>query len=383
MSLSSHSFSTVHADFVSTRYGLSNFYSKHLQDLGVDAVDLFVDVEPLQKAWARDHQVAYNSSNWLYEIAVAQARHYKPDVLFLQDLYLFDADFRRELRQAISNRPFIVGWRTAQTEDFGLFGDVDLILTAARDFVPKFLREGVDADWLPFAFEPSLLAEVDWGTRDLPFTFVGKVGDVTGSHVHRNALLQELLRRTSLEIWGFVDPPPSTPPRKAARAAIYRTNQLLSLLRIPQEARAEIPFIRRGAGWLAGPRSTTSSDKQSRFHGSVFGLSNYSVLGRSEVTFNCHIDGVESASNMRLFEATGMGACLLTDRKRGLDELFKPDLEVVTYGSKAECLENVTYLLNEPSQRTAIAQAGQSRALRDHTYEQRARRLNEILLERK
>ena len=42
---------------------------------------------------------------------------------------------------------------------------------------------------------------------------------------------------------------------------------------------------------------------------------------------------------MRLFEATGSGACLVTDWKENLGELFEPDVEVVTYRSVAECVK--------------------------------------------
>ena len=48
---------------------------------------------------------------------------------------------------------------------------------------------------------------------------------------------------------------------------------------------------------------------------------------------------------MRLFEATGAGACLITDRKVNLPAMFEPDVEVVTYSSVEECSEKVRYLL--------------------------------------
>ena len=47
------------------------------------------------------------------------------------------------------------------------------------------------------------------------------------------------------------------------------------------------------------------------------------IVGKGKVTVNRHIDIAEEyANNMRLYEATGMGACLVTDAKLNLPCLF-------------------------------------------------------------
>jgi spore maturation protein CgeB len=106
----------------------------------------------------------------------------------------------------------------------------------------------------------------------------------------------------------------------------------------------------------------------------------YQKLRDSRIVLNTHIDiSVTNASNMRLFEGTGVGSCLLTDWKANIRDLFEPDSEVVTYRSAEECVEKVRYLLAHEDERRAIAAAGQRRALRDHTYERRAAQLDEII----
>ena len=59
--------------------------------------------------------------------------------------------------------------------------------------------------------------------------------------------------------------------------------------------------------------------------------------------------------------------------------LFEPDTEVVTYRDAEECAEKARYLLEHEAERRAIAQAGQRRTLRDHTYTQRADQLHQII----
>ena len=47
-----------------------------------------------------------------------------------------------------------------------------------------------------------------------------------------------------------------------------------------------------------------------------------------KICFNNHNRATgDSACNMRLFEATGMGCCLLTDHKSDLNTLFEPNVE--------------------------------------------------------
>ena len=57
------SYSELYERFVGSHYGWANYYAKNLSTLGVQAEDLFVDIEPLQKAWAKEHGVKYSQNN--------------------------------------------------------------------------------------------------------------------------------------------------------------------------------------------------------------------------------------------------------------------------------------------------------------------------------
>jgi spore maturation protein CgeB len=98
----------------------------------------------------------------------------------------------------------------------------------------------------------------------------------------------------------------------------------------------------------------------------------YKVLSNSRISLNTHIDVAGSfAANMRLFEATGVGSCLVTDYKSNLADFFKIDEEVVTYKSASECISKIKFLLSNENERKKIAIAGQKRTLSDHTYSNR------------
>ena len=100
----------------------------------------------------------------------------------------------------------------------------------------------------------------------------------------------------------------------------------------------------------------------------------------SRITVNVHIDVAENfANNMRLYEATGCGALLITDQKDNLSELFAPGTEIIAYRSPGEAVEYIKYYMDHPEEVAAIAQAGQERTLRDHTYRHRMEELEGIL----
>lgn len=105
----------------------------------------------------------------------------------------------------------------------------------------------------------------------------------------------------------------------------------------------------------------------------------YEILYRSKIVVNHHGDVAPYANNLRLFEATGTGALLLTDWKENLREMFEPGKEVATYRGPEECIEAVSYYLEHEDARASIAHAGQQRTLRDHSYTQRMEEFVELV----
>jgi spore maturation protein CgeB len=72
----------------------------------------------------------------------------------------------------------------------------------------------------------------------------------------------------------------------------------------------------------------------------------------------------------RVFEVAGAGACLLCDEWRGIDSFFEPGKEILVIGSAEEVAAELA--LHDESARKRVGMALRERALRDHTYAQRA-----------
>jgi spore maturation protein CgeB len=348
------SYEQLYNRLTAARFAENDHHARHMRSLGHVAENCFLSLEPLQRRWAAEHGVNFRDKQWLADIAVEQVRAFQPDVLFLDDLYVLDRPLRTRLRRACQNRPLVLGWRAAPTDDYEGFDDLDLVLTSIRSMAESFRRAGTNAAQLHHGFEASILEEfLPPPIRDIDFSFAGGLSNL---HPERAAMVTTLLARTPLQIWG------ANPDVRLKDRVRYFAGKV----GLPLAAKYQMRTLP-----LAYP---------GRIHPAAFGLDYYDVLARSKIVFNRHIGCAgNDASNMRMFEATGMGACLLTDNKRNLRDLFEPGVEVVTYENIDDAIEKVEYLLAHDREREAIAKAGQRRTLQDHSFEKRVQTLAGII----
>lgn len=316
-----------------TFFGTADSYSHHLRELGHAAHEIVVNCEPLQLAWAREHGLgrrrlfARREPPSLDEIVTAQVEEFQPDVLYVQDLSVLDADLLRLLGRG----RLVVGQIASEPPPESQLRAFDLILTSFPHFVDRFRKLGIASEYFRIGFDPRVLERLGPVEPRFGAAFVGALG--TTQHGRGNDLLERAAARTDLEVWG------------------YNTDD-----RSP-----ESPLLRR-------------------YHGEAWGIEMFRVLAQARISVNRHIDVAgDYANNMRLYEATGVGSLLLTDAKSNLGELFEVGREVVAYTGEGELVEAIEHHLAHEDERAAIAAAGQARTLRDHTYAVRMRELAGIL----
>jgi hypothetical protein len=329
---------------MATRFGTSDFYSHHLRELGHEARDIVANNAPLQMRWAREHGVGFTPARrwrfrlrrglvpwlareggeeWLEEILAAQVRAYRPDVFYCHAIERLGGAFARRIRPHCG---CVVGQHAAELphQDFEGY---DLLVSSLPNLVARFRAAGVASEYVPLAFEERVLADLRPTPRRYDVAFVGGLADP--EHAPGVRLLERLAERCHVAVWGYGAHklPADSPLRRTARPPIFGLEMFQAL------AAARIVFNRHSA--VAGPH----------------------------------------ANNMRLYEATGVGAALLTDEKSDLHALFTPGVEVATYCDAEDCIAQVAALLADEPRREALARAGQQRTLREHTYRQRVPRI--------
>ncbi len=86
-----------------------------------------------------------------------------------------------------------------------------------------------------------------------------------------------------------------------------------------------------------------------------------------------------SGVNLRLFEAAGCGAAVLTEFRPTVPELFEVGKEVLAYHDFDDLVEQATRLLSEHGLTERLGNAAAQRAHRDHTYDLRVTTILEKL----
>jgi len=377
------SFAEQHAVLMANASGLADFWSVAFAKLGYEMIDVVSNAETMQKAWAKENGFSYTKNNWLLEITTAQALAFKPDVLFVNDHVTFSASYLKYLKSACPSIRLVLGWCGAPYRDPSVFKEYDIVLSSAPELVQHFIDEGHRSYLIRHAFDPRILSKLGHANpTPVDLAFVGTLAKKQGFHREREALLLHLLEKTPLQVWAMLAHDPyRLRANIRSRQWIYDFVHAAKRTGIP-EPMLRIGLLGRALSWKGRPSLPPPFDPRlvRAARPPLFGLEMFAQLAHSRITINSHIDMSEQyASNMRLYEATGVGSCLLTDWRPNLPELFAPDTEVITYRTAEECVEKVNYLLAHEQERQSISRAGQRRTLRDHTYEHRAYELTTIL----
>src|SRR3954463_2148270 len=359
--LENTSYATQMAARNASLFGVADFYSRNFAALGHQAAEIHVNNPWLQSAWAREHGMAIDVPElpggfgyrelprWLQRVAkplkpllrplarklglspkldalaekilLAQIEEFRPDLIINQDIFYVDTGLMRRIK-SIGSPTAIgqVGIEPSRGVDWSIY---DLMISQLPTTVRSFRSLGVRAELNHLAFEPAILEALPAApAADIDVSFVGTV---SVDHQQRIALLEAVAGRYDLKLWG----------------------------KRPQALPASSPLHRC-------------------FQGEVWGAYMYQVLRRSRITLNSHIDlAGREAGNMRLFEATGVGAFLLTDFKDNLATLFAPDREVAVWRSVEDGVAAIGRAIGDHGGRAAIARAGQARTMAQHTYRHR------------
>jgi spore maturation protein CgeB len=141
------------------------------------------------------------------------------------------------------------------------------------------------------------------------------------------------------------------------------------------EQAPEFQFLLGGEGW-----GSKAMPQNVRWIGHV-GTAHHNVINCSaRMVLNINRESMAKVGfspPTRVFEAAGAAACLITDAWLGVEHFFEPEREILV----ADGAEDIVRYLRQigTEQAKAVGSAMHKRALRDHTYELRARHVDDIL----
>ena len=329
------------------------YWAVEFSKLGYDVQEVIWNCEALQRQWAKEHlsQSKFSTCS-LHDILLAQIKEFCPDIVWLHH---WNIEFLKTLRERVPSIKLIIGWvgSSLPRGNMPFFLATDIMFSCAPESVEKLSAYRDNVYHINHWFVPDVLTRISPSPNpghDVVFTGELKMG--AEHHIKRLAILQALIKQCKLEIYS---------------SNVVKGTKKLSL---SDKIRYRI-------------KRSPYRHIMNTAHEGVFGLDMLQLLHDSRISLNIHADSSPRfASNMKMFEVSGSGSCLVTDWKENINDLFAEDIEVVTYKSVEECVEKVKWLLDNPKRRDAVAHAARKRVEKQHRFDQRAAQMHNIIVSR-
>lgn len=305
--------------------------TRELAKLGWQCTTVVANAEPAQRAWLAEQEMIAAEPFNMHLTAALQIQMTLPDVVYFTDVIQFASPFIRR----IPTRPkLVMGWRGFPIPPGTDLSAYDVIVTSfdrIKAEAPGFGARRV------MHHEPAAPLDVEIAQdhvydRDVIFS-----GSVTREHVVRVKLLETVWRASRGEDGGA-------------------------------------PF---GFELFMPDVSMFPPAMRALNRGSVWGNTMLRTLRRSRITLNIAVDGYDQPPNMRVIEATGAGAFLLTGAHPDNAKFFTPGREIETFADAAELIGKIRHYLAHEDERRAIAAAGRARCLAERNLPQAARRFHD------
>lgn len=348
-------------------------YIKNFRKIGIEADCVVCNDNHLQRKWSKERNLDPDKK---WDILFDQIKTFKPDVLWIENLSYVTPGFIKHLRNEIPAIRLIAANHCSPFNSKVLesLGEVDFVITCTPGLKTSIENLGRKSYLVYHGFDSDLLRRTN-GEKTAPlndFIFSGSL--ITGGdfHTQRIRLIERILEE-KVPIGLYVNLEKAY--RIKAKQAIYLFSKFVNKIGL-EKSFERFQILKYGKTRV----ESYSDTLMNHIKPPVFGIDMLELFISSKIVLNFHI-GIagDYAGNMRMFEVTGVGSCLLTDNKKNMPELFNIDSEVVVYDNEEDCVAKVKWLLDHEEEREKIALAGQKKTLQYHTVENRCKTIVDIM----
>jgi spore maturation protein CgeB len=348
-------------------------YNRTFRKLEVDANCIIANDKYLQKKWVLENGLKTDKQE---EIIFKQVKFFSPEILWIENMGHITLDLLNTIRNQVKSIKLIIGYHCAPFNQnvLEVINGVDFLITCTPGLQSIIENKGKKTFLVYHGFDKELLKKIQDKNGILRNDLIFSGSLISGGDFHskRKDLIETILR-ANIEIGLFVNLESKYKIR--AKQSIFLLSNLLRKAGLANVVNKNRVFD-YGKTWVDNYSPKLMGQK----FPPVYGIDMYNLFKQSGIVLNFHI-GVagDYAGNMRMFEVTGVGSCLLTDDKKNMKDLFQTGSEVVVYEGVEDCIEKIKWLLENENERKKIASSGQSRTLKDHTVENRCKTIIEII----
>lgn len=216
----------------------------------------------------------------------------------------------------------------------------DIFFTMSEGLVDEFRKLNRRSFWLSQAFEPSFFEVSQLTSEDVKrysadVTFVGNLGSKKQYLSRRESLRKVISAGFRLKWWG-----PKI-PRKLST----------------------VPLILGRLGRSYGGKFIWGKE--------------YAKIARLSKIFLAFdsMPHIRKSMSARMYTAVGCRAFYMCQYVEGIEKVLEPDKEIVIFHSDDEMIDKIRFYLQKDNLRKKIAEAGQRRVLKYHTYQVRIKEM--------
>jgi spore maturation protein CgeB len=348
-------------------------YYRNFKKLGIDA-DFVISNDPLlQNKWLKEKS---KKSGAVSDILLEQVRAYKPEVLWIEDFGGINNKWISDIKKEVRSIRLVAAYHCAPYNQSVLekLKSVDFVITCTPGIKQDFESKGIRTYLVYHGFDSDLLLRMkdNSNTARHNLVFSGSLFPGDDYHNERIEFIERLLEE-KIKLTLFVNLEKSYKIR--IKQSIHFLAKLLKNLKM-EKLTDRIPLFEYGRSPVKNYSDTLIKSN----HNPVFGIDMYNLFDASDTVLNMHV-GIAGdwAGNMRIFEVTGVGSCLLTDNKKNIADLFDVNNEILVYDGTEDCIEKINWLIGHEDERKRIAESGQQKTLKYHTVENRCMQIADII----
>jgi len=339
------------------KYSVSNFISLELKKKNYECFEIISNANFIQNKWMDQ----YGDKKLDEDILLQQIKFYKPNIVYIGNINLINEKLIFEIKK-MKHIKLLIAFHCAPFTKklINSLKNVDLVVTCTYGY-QKMLLEKLDKKVLlmKHAFYKDNNTNSNLKNRDINLTFIGSIFINKGLHFDRIELVYELMKNfknsyiainfSNLFFLQFIN---------LILKSIFNFN-ILKKIKIFYKLIYIYCFCKKP----------------------VFGIDMYKILKKTKILINTHIEDTKFAGNMRLFEGTGSGCLVITDNKKGLENLFVKKDEIEVFYDIEDLIKKIKYYLCNTEILTKVATNGMNQTISSHNYSQRISELDEFIKE--
>jgi spore maturation protein CgeB len=348
-------------------------YNKNFRERGVDANFIISNDLFLQNKWLKERSL---KSVTPQGIITEQVKTLKPEVLWIEDFGSITRQWITDIKKEVSSIKLVLAYHCAPYSQSVLekLQSVDFVFTCTPGIKQDLESKGIRAYLVYHAFDSDFLSRLK-DNKNVPrnsVVFSGSLFPGNDYHNERIAFIEKLIEE-KIRLSLYVNLEKSY--KIYLKQSIHIFSEILKRIKL-KRVTDSISVFEYGRSPI---RNYSSKLKKSN-HVPLFGIDMYNLFDISDTVLNMHV-GVAGnyAGNMRIFEVTGVGSCLLTDNKKNIGDLFETGKEILVYDNVEDCIEKIKWLTTHEEDRKNIASSGQKKTLKYHTVANRSRQIVDII----